>query len=332
MISILLLTLPVLVLSLYVLRPALREWLFPSDQAPLRIDPAFSRNDFHFPDRFLLMATPWWTKISEEQRSACLVFPERYCEQKTVLAGQLETGKGCCFESEIWVKHTAIFGERNRMRAVLSDGSMKIGPFSSVERWVHADKHLSVATGCDLGVRATAVESITLEPGCRGKLISSSKILWNGVFTHPLPVDPFPNARSWGTGSDVIRHEGTAFLEGDVVLDADTHLPFPLIVRGNLYIREGAMIAGDVKAHGDLVVVHAAILGNLTAGGRLYVGKESNVQGCLRGDRLVWLGDRIVLGRPDRLVSVVGDRIELEGHGCVHGRLKALAGDIEVLM
>jgi hypothetical protein len=42
------------------------------------------------------------------------------------------------------------------------------------------------------------------------------------------------------------------------------------------------------------------------------------------------LGNEVVVGRPDRPEAVVGDQIMLAGNGRVHGRMRALAGWIEV--
>ena len=59
------------------------------------------------------------------------------------------------------------------------------------------------------------------------------------------------------------------FVNGDLILDNEADVDFSLVVRGNLYIRKGALIAGNLKAHGDLVVENSAVIGSLTCKGRL---------------------------------------------------------------
>lgn len=327
------LLLPVLGLGLLIWLPALIEWLRPTDAAPLEIDQDYSRNDAHFADRFKLIASPWWSEKSPQ----ALLLDTQELEagghfQRAVLAHRLKAGPDCRFASEVWIREAGYLSTRCQARAVLCEDALLLGANCHIERWVHAEGSLTVDEGCALGARATSARVISLGPRCRAQLISAAEIHWmSPPQAFPMPHRPW--TQRWESFERSITGrgaEGTVFVDGDVVVDETARIDFPLVVRGSLYVRQGALLASDIKAHGDLWVERSEILGNLTALGKLVVGDGAVVQGCLRGDSGVWLGDRILLGRPHRLVAVVGSRINLSGCGTAYGRLKALEGWVEV--
>lgn len=325
------LLLPVLGIGLLLLAGAFLEWRRPKDARPLQVDQGFSRNDAHFADRFKALASPWW-----QEEGKALRLPPRLeggrRHSEPCLAEDLDAGPGTFFGQELWIRGMGHLGEGSQARAILCEQALVLGRGCHVERWVHAEDCLTADEGCHLGARVTSGRVISLGPGCRANLISGAEIHWI-TRSHAFPVPLSPRIQRWESLEGGITSEtpdGTVFVDGDVLVETNAHIDFPLVVRGHLFIRRDALLASDIKTHGDLVLEHAEVLGNLTALGRLVVGDGAVVQGCLRGDKGVWLGDRILLGRPHRLVAVVGKHIQLSGHGTLHGRMKALDGMVEV--
>jgi hypothetical protein len=333
MIAILKLLIPVLGLGFFILIPALMEWRKPSDVAALKIDQGFSRDDLHFARRFRVIASDWWLG----DRGAILAESDRLPDASKFdapfLAERLVAGRGCRFASELWTRGQTHLGEGSEARAILCEGTLTLEPHCQVQRWTHAEERLTATGDCFLGARATSAGTITLGPGSKSNLFSAPEIRWKTEpVIFPMPLEPW--IQRWSLLEDQLQSEapdGTVFVDGDVVIEDNAHIDFPLVVRGNVYIRHGALLAANIKAHGDLVLEHATVLGNLISMKRLVVGDSSTVQGCLHGEDLVWLGDGVTLGRPGRLVAVVGDRVELTGSGTLHGRVKALADVVEVL-
>lgn len=339
--SVSLLLLPALGLALLLMIPGLMEWRRPEDAEPLSIDGLYSKQDGIFADRFRQLAARWWDRPGEIGGGDWVVPPGKVMTEP-LLVQNLATGTRAVLLEEAWTRQRLVMGSGGKARALVSDGSLLLQRGCKVQRWIHADGGVELFEGCEIKARITSRESVVMAKGCRSQLISAPSITWHGPH-QAMPFEVPTHARTWirrrpiketGKNWDIPRQGGapgsTAFINGDLILDSLADVDFPLVVRGNLYIRRGALIAGDIKAHGDLIVEGSAVVGNLCCGGRLLVGEGSSVQGCLRGDELVWLGDGVVVGRPDRPEAVVGDRILLTGHGVVHGRIRALAGWIAV--
>jgi len=338
--SALLLLVPVLALALLLLQPGLAEWLEATDAAPLAIDGLYAKDDRIFADRFRKLAVEWWQQPDPLGHSQVDLGPGTLLARPILVAG-LATGAGVGLEEEVWARESLRLGAGSLARALVSDGSIHLARDCKVQRWIHGDTEVTLGERCQVSARITAGERILLSAGCLSQLVSAPSIEWQSP-RRPMSMEIPSHARRWlrrrripETGSNwrISRQEttgGTVFVNGDLILDAEADIDFPLVVRGNLYIRRGALIAGDLKAHGNMVVEGSTVVGNLCCSGNLLVGEGSWVQGCLRGDSLVWLGDEVVVGRPERPEAVVGNRILLAGTGTVHGRLRALAGWVEV--
>lgn len=321
--------------------PGLLEWLRPEDAQPLPIDGLYAKHDGIFADRFRQMAATWWDDPDAMGHEGMFLAAETTLA-RPLLVASLTAGAGVVLLEEAWALKELTLGPGARARALVSDGTITLEPGCSVQRWIHGDGAVLLGEDCEVRARITSRERVWMEAGCRSQLISAPTIEWQGP-CRPMQLEIPTHARTWirrrriqetGKDWDIPRQGGapgsTAFVNGDLILDSDADVDFPLVVRGNLYIRRGALIAGDIKAHGDLVVEGSTVVGNLCCSGRLLVGEGSWVQGCLRGDALVWLGNEVVIGRMNRPEAIVGDSIILAGNGRVHGRLRALAGWITV--
>lgn len=325
---------------LALLLPALREWQQPTDSGALNIDASYARQDEVFADRFRVIAEGWWQ--GPEASDGFRRYEPGHRETRPILAAGLECGAEVQLLEEAWTRGDLVLGPRSEARALLSEGSVHLGADTHVTRWVHGAGPVHLEERCRVDARITSAEDIHLGAGCRSTLLSAPNIEWEGPL-ESLPIEIPSHARRWlrrrriseaGKSWDIPRKwvnpDGTVFVRGDLILDEEADVDFSLVVWGNLYLRKGALVAGDIKAHGDLLVENSAVVGNLCCLGRLVVGAGSSIQGCLRGDDLVWLGDGVIIGRPDRPEAVVGQRVTLCGKGIVHGRIRALSQHIEV--
>lgn len=322
--------------------PALLEWLRPKDAASLSVDNLWSRRDIVFAEHFRRIAEPWWKEKPAVDHDS-VQLPEGYKAEETFLARRLQTARDVIFNEEIYVKEELELGANNHARAILSDGSAVLGPGCTVERWVHGEKEVKLSRDCAVAARITSSDRVQLEHGCHTPLIYAPSIAWTGA-VQPIPLEIPAQVRRWmrrqaihevGQQWDIPRRgileNETVFINGDLILDSEAHVEFPLVVRGNLYIRKGALIVGDLKAYGNLLLEQSVVVGSLTAKGDLMIGSGSCVLGCLMSDKLAWLGDGVVIGTEDELCAVVGQRVLLTGRGVVHGRIRALSSLIEVM-
>lgn len=330
-----------ILLGVILILPAVLEWLRPKDAKPLPIDNAWSRKDTVFAENFRRIAQPWWEATPGSQ-DARIELPEGHTQETTLLGRSIESAANARFKEEVWSREKLVLGPNNHARALLSDDSIQLGQGTHVERWVHADMEIRMDRDSLVQARVTSSGLIHLERGCRTQMLCAPTIRWTGE-VKPIPIEIPTHARRWFRRDKIpeagkaweIQREGvekprTIFVNGDLILDNEADIDFPLVVRGNLYIRKGALIAGDLKAHGDLLVENSAVLGSLTCKGRLVVGSGSSVQGCLMGGESVWLGDGVIIGHPDRLQAVSGQQVILTGTGAVYGRIHAFINQIEV--
>ena len=339
--SALLLLLPCLALALLMALLALREWRAPQDAAPLAIDSSYSRNDKFFAEHFRRLSEPGW-QASDPLEHGPVTLPAGTLQEQVLLVESLRSGPQATLKQEAWARSYLSLGPRSRARALVCDGRILLGQDCVIEDWLHGDGEVVLDDHAQVAGRITSERQITLGAGCRSRLISAPSIQWRGPHRPvDLEIPSHAGNRLWrrripetGPDCELYRRENragdTVFRSGNLILGSDEGIDYSLVVRGDLYIRRGAVIAGDIKAHGDLTVEGCDVVGNLCCGGRLRVGAGSTVQGSLRGDVLVWLGDGVQIGRPGQPQAVVGDRVLLAGSGRVHGRIRALAGWIEV--
>jgi len=326
------LLLPVLGLGLLVVLGAVWEWLRPLDCQPLRIDPFFARNDEYFARRFRVIAADWWAGNDEARVHGEASFPAEHNEKNTLFCESLRAEPGSVFESEIWCRQDLQLAGNCRARAVLSDESATLGEFCHIERWAHAERALTLARGSCVAARTTCAGLLTMTSGCKTRLLSARELRWQGE-RRPEAFSPPPNSARWkllAAAPASRAPDGTLFVDGNVVIDENAHIDVPLVVRGSLLVRRGAVLARDVKAHDDAILEGVELIGNLTALGSLRVGDGSRVRGCLRGDREVWIGDGVNIGEASAAVAVVGGRVVLTGSGSCSGRIKALKDWVEV--
>lgn len=347
--SVLILGALALLLAVPVFLPAILELLLPKNDNCLPVDNLWSRRDMLFAERFRSLAAPWWSESPALGRSD-VTLQEGHTENDAFLAARLECSAHGDFKQEVYVKERLALGRESHARAILSDGSATLDAACVVDRWLHGEKLVQLGPDCLVNARITSMEEVRLDRGCRTQLVSAPKITWSGAVA-AVPVQIPTHAKRWlrrrlipeegrnwstprqsaqGNSLDDAPYKDTRFIDGDLILDHEADVDFPLVVRGNLYIRKGAVIVGDLKAHGDLLVEQSAVIGSLTCRGNLYIGHGSSVQGCLMSEKLLWLGDGVVIGGPENPKAVVGKQVMLTGNGVVHGRIQSLSSLVEV--
>ena len=127
---------------------------------------------------------------------------------------------------------------------------------------------------------------------------------------------PPAGARPWGLrGWRIGQHLDIA---------ARQLVPCALVVRGRLSMQGPGRIEGDVRARGPLRLgagIH--VQGNLFSEQDIWLDEGCHVSGLVRAEGRLHLSPGVVIGQPDRPVSVCADVIDVHGPVHLHGSIEA---------
>lgn len=319
MISIYLLFPLFLILLLLPFLPGIIELIRPRDADPLFIKMDYSKDPRYFGSAFkdllrnslkenLSIGTKN-IKLSKDEKVE-VTLSENIGSGKQVsdilyVKGNISSEKNTKFDKEIYVTGEAVIGEKNIVRAIASDSAIKLSEEVKIIRWLDADGSITADKYCDLGISASCGAELNLGLG------NAFKRLWgNPVITYGLPSD------------NIVSDEEQKKLFKAELLD-DKHLevipPFTkiektLIVRKNLEIKGNCTLTESVKAYGDLIVgKNVKIYGNVFSEGNIEIGEGSEVSGNIFSQGTIRLQNRVKVGNPNTIKSVIGKKGVLIG-------------------
>lgn len=127
---------------------------------------------------------------------------------------------------------------------------------------------------------------------------------------------PPPEARPWGLrGWRIGQHLDIA--ERQLV-------PCALVVRGRVSMQGPGRIEGDVRARGRLRLgAGIQVQGNLFSEQDIWLEEGCHVSGLVRAEGRLHLSPGVVIGQPERHVSVCADVIDVHGPVHLHGSIEA---------
>lgn len=262
-------------------------------------------------------------------------------EQKVaalVVAGDLTIADGLRLDCDIWALGDVTVGSNCTLRALAADGSVTLGPRSVVNRWVDAGRTLHLRAGATVVNTASAGEDVVLENGFRGGKLAGRVVRITAVDVEARAAaceqlavyqslrDRYgsppgtPNPQS--AGDWILPH--SACTDGRFWTGPGTVMLHDLIVRSQLQLGEGSIIAGDLHVEGECTMApRAMVTGNLACG-RLTMGAGAVVGGSIHvdGDAIVGEGVMIGLLSPTAGLAVTGS-VQMHEKAVVGGRVSA---------
>ncbi len=101
-------------------------------------------------------------------------------------------------------------------------------------------------------------------------------------------------------------------------------VPCALVVRGRMSMQGPGRIEGDVRARGRLRLgAGIRVQGNLFSEQDIWLGEGCQVSGLVRAEGRLHLAPGVVIGQPERPVSVSADVIDVHGPVHLHGSIEA---------
>lgn len=320
--------------------PAIIEWRWPSDVAPLHIDTedaldppllarsfvarlrtAVAEGQMRLGQSLIALAPAGdvWTFIERERHSGLSL-------RVWHAVGDIALPAGMTFLAEVAAGRDLRTAPHEIYRALSAGQRLHLAAGSTVLRWAHAAQ-VDVHNGSMLAGRVSADERITLWGAASFTLLHAPTVCFGtdparaaARLAPPLSVPSagLPKAVRW----DSVAGRGTC----DVALSlrAGTAWQGDLVCQTDLTLGPRCFAGGSLKAHGNLLVgAGCRIAGNLVTEGRIELGAACAVHGSLVSETEIVIGAGCVIGRPGALATVAAPRIQIGPDAVVHGTVWA---------
>jgi cytoskeletal protein CcmA (bactofilin family) len=329
------------------LLPALREFLRPTDIAPLKVVDRASGNVAHFARNFrryleqqvaglpaeaqagdffgrLPDGTPF-LRVHKQAAAIAREAREGLQSQLVVIDTAATLDGGETFMMELYARAPLIGGPKSVYRAVYAERELLLGEDSAVLRWAHACGRLTVGDRSTIRGRLSSDESVRLGGSVVFERIGAPVISVGEPAELPpelpsrLPLCPLPEgARTIG---NFVR------IEGDFIIPEGTRLAGNVVIAGHARLGLGALVEGSIKAHGELVLsAEARVRGAAVTRTSMTIGPAAWVEGPAIAEERLTLGRGAIIGSPDMPATASAPVIELAQGATVYGQISAMGG------
>lgn len=238
------------------------------------------------------------------------------CTTVVIAAVNMELPARTVFVKEIYAAGALKGGEESTYRAIYGDADVALGRASRVMRWAHAAGSLRAGRDCDLYGRISSDGEIVMDAGCAFQRVHAQRI----EIGEARAADPSQRGLETPGGAVEARR----------------------VVRGNLEIRPGEVVRGDVVARGRVRVGAGAILlgslksgkglvleddvqarGSVVSGEGMRIGAGCRIHGPVIAEREMWIESDTHCGEADALTSVCALKIRVREGVVIFGTLWA---------
>lgn len=222
------------------------------------------------------------------------VFPILY------VLNNITSGENVRFNKEIYVVGDAVIGKENILRAIASDGNIRLSEGVKVIRWLDAEGNIEVDKRCDLGISASSINELKIEKDCRFK-----RLLGRPVITVGLPRE---KAKSVGS-VEITSAEKIVTNKKRVVIPPATRVEDTLILKKELEVKEDCILMGSMKVYKNIIIgQRVKIFGNIFSEGDIEIGEDSEVSGNVFSQRYIEIKEGVKIGNSSTVKSVIGKK------------------------
>ena len=324
------------------LLPALRELLWPTDLAPLKVVDRsaslisyFARNLRQYLEKVLpadagsgdyaaklLDGTPF---VRVNRRVEHLAAESKVEKRVVVLDAPLTLPGDQTYLMEVYARASLVSGPETNYRAVYAERELTLGESNRVFRWTHAGGVLTVGSGSVLRGRVSSDSRVSLGPDVVFERVGAPVIAY-GAAQEPPPLIQ-GEMRNWQQPAEARSIGDHLRIQGDLDVPKGTRFTGNLVVAGRLRVGAGAAIEGSIKAYRDIELSEGAqVSGAAITRARLALGPGAWVGGPAIAERSVRLGEKSVVGGPQLPATVAGVEVELAAGATVYGQISALRG------
>jgi cytoskeletal protein CcmA (bactofilin family) len=257
---------------------------------------------------------------SERQEPPPIEKPGEPSETMILSCGRLRLPAGNEYLLELWAGESVEGGEGNIYRAVLAEEAVNLGPRSTVLRWLHGERSVSVGEGSELWGRVSAGERIALEPESRFERLNAPDI----AFGEPIPIELRAAEGEPLEPDDIPRliddTAGRWLVKGKLEVPENRRVENDLVATGEGRIGDRAHISGSIKSHKDLHLGSGVVVeGSVVSGRDIHLGEGCRIKGPVLAERTLFVERGCVLGAPDGPTTVSARRAEIAPGARAHG-------------
>lgn len=231
---------------------------------------------------------------------------------------------GVLFETEMYAARGIAGGGRNVLRALLSDGDVRLGEGAGVIRWAHAVGHFECGPASRLAGRVSSDTAIRLGRDTTfGRMRAPVIRFGAGDGDGPVAAHATAALTELPRPGRLLDDGCGRWLVGGAldVPDASAHRG-DLVVRGALRIGRGSRVDGGCKGQGRVDVgADAVVAGAVVAAGDLRIGAGARVAGPVVAEGTVVIDAGSVIGTPGAPTTVTADRVHVAEGAVVHGSI-----------
>ena len=323
------------------LLPALHEWRYKKDAAPLKVVREHDGNIRHFAIRFRHFVAERFPDVAAggahiPAGHGQLAGGDRYrvltqdsaapsgetCTDLLLGPASLKLGAAMFYEKEVFAVGDVQAGEGNTFRALVAGGDVFLGADNAVLRWAHSDGKMHFGAKARLYGRVSAGEALTLGAETRFSRMQATRVFFGvpaiiaspGHTRMPLPEPDGLLANSAGRW---------LFPKSFDVAEASQHQG-DLVTGGSLRIGAGSLIEGSLKSGGDLELgANVRIAGALVCCGTLRIGPGCVIKGPVVSERKIEIRSGTVIGSTAIPTTITAPEIRVEEGSLAHGTVWA---------
>ncbi len=233
------------------------------------------------------------------------------------------------FSKEIYAEGSVEGGEKDVLRAVLSENEIHVGRDSTLLRWLHAVRAVYVQTGSVLWGRVSADEFIRIERGCRFERLYAPRIEFchsaeagevagGAVYREQAVLKP----RDFSNRIDVAAGRWLVF--GDMEVPAGKIIENDIVATGRLRLGPGVRVMASVKSHHETQLEKGVeIEGSLVSEQDIYVGPECTIGGPVLAEGTVFIRKGTRIGSETEPTTVSAERLFIEPGVTAYGTIWA---------
>lgn len=323
------------------LSAALRELRHPRDAAPLTIDSNYIKDDRYFATSFESRVAAAVGPAPREPGPSAVRFhdPEVIdtiagnltIERDQVPAsiadvhGDLLVRSGTHLIKEALAGGNVTIEQDSTLRAIKSQADIRLGANVRVERWIDAGRTIFASAHTDLGVRATAQQSIVLEPGAVFRFLSAPMISVGTPALAPSrpAMDAKPVIDLVAQRRHRVRADGALIVDEPFVVPAGVVSRGDVIARGDVTIGEGAILIGSIHSDRDVrLEAGATVGGSIVAERNVIIERSAAVDGHVVAHGRASLASGARIGTPGCVTTLLADEgVEIARESAVYGRI-----------
>jgi cytoskeletal protein CcmA (bactofilin family) len=203
-------------------------------------------------------------------------------------------------------------GSKNVLKALASDGRIRLDKHARVLRWADAVEAIEVGEGSHLGISLSCVGEIKIAQGCTFQRLFGFPILTSSPDRKYIEKKHAPEHEI--SGEQNSPKIFSTIPRGSIIKK-------DLIVKHNLKIEDHCLISGNIKSYSCLVIGdHVTVSGNIFSEEDITIGEHAVIVGNIFSQGRVIIQGNAQIGKKGQMKSIIGKSgVDLGPNICVYG-------------